>query len=133
MIRSILSSCSECWPPLRANEREQLAPCPPLVVGLRPGRLRHWYWLPSLFIAIALGVVAGLLGAVLGGLVLVWRGGSRPPRFSALVITADDLANVLWLDGQRVVLGRPYRVIYTDEMRPADCCRLRRMCLGLPE
>ena len=87
-----------------------------------------------------LGDAPGLLA---GGLVLSWRYRTWPPRVGTVVYfppavdsNTGSFVNsptpCLWLDSQRVVLGAPYRVIYRDELRPADFARLRRRCRGLP-
>jgi len=68
---------------------------------------------------------------VLGLVALGYRWQTLPPQHTALVYF-PELMPCLWLDSQRVVLGRPYRVVYRDELQPADFARLRRLCRGLP-
>ena len=99
--------------------------------GVRRGGLRQWAWSGWLLLALALTLLMGGAGFVLGVLSLGYRFCTLPPRHAALVYFPNHMP-CLWLDTQRVVLGRPYRVVYRDELQPADFARLRRLCRGLP-
>ena len=77
-------------------------------------------------------VLVGLPGLGLATLTLVYSVIRQPPRTGVWVISAEDIQNALWLDQHCVVLGKPYRVIYRDEVAPELFARLRRRCFGLP-
>lgn len=103
------------------------------MLGMRRGRLRVVDLVLVGLTCCALVLVSGVPGVVLAGLVGLGSLRRWPPRYAALVVTAEDLSHKLWLDDSRVVLGRPYRVLYRDELLAADFARLRRLCAGLPE
>ena len=115
----------------------------PAVFGFRRGSLRQWGWFLWLLVALAMALLGDVPGLVAGLLLLGFRRWTWPPRHGAVVffpLAASPNSGsllmsptpCLWLDPQRVVLGAPYRVIYRDELRPAEFARLRRLCRGLP-
>ena len=103
-----------------------------LILGFNRGLLRARSWVLTLILGGAMWVLIGLPGLGLALVVLLhglWR---QPPRSGVWLISAEDMRSPLWLDEHSVVLGKPYRVIYRDEVAPALFCRLRRRCYGLP-
>jgi len=104
----------------------------PLVLGVRPGRLRRRdNALPGLLIA-AMALLLGYWAVLPALLLLPWPGRSNKTH-GVLVVTPAECDDALWIDRSRVVLRAPWRVVYSDELTAPDYCRLRRLCLGLPE
>jgi len=77
-------------------------------------------------------LLIGLPGLGFAALTLIHGLVLLPPRTGVWLISEEDMQHPLWLDEHCVILGRPYRVIYRDEVRPELFCRLRRRCYGLP-
>jgi len=80
----------------------------------------------------AMCLLIGLPGLGLALVAVVHRLSSLPPRSGVWLISEADLQSALWLDESCVVLSKPYRVIYRDEVPPEIFARLRRRCYGLP-
>ena len=74
----------------------------------------------------------GWPGLVLALFVLIHNLIKLPPRSGVWLISEEDMQKPLWLDEYCVVLSKPYRVIYRDEVQPEMFARLRRRCYGLP-
>lgn len=103
-----------------------------LALPYQLGRLRYRSLLLKVLMAFAMVGLVGWIGTFVGIVVVVHAIVSWPAPTGLWVIRGADLGRGLWLDAQCVVLGRPYRVIYQDEVAAWQFCRLRRLCLGLP-
>lgn len=103
-----------------------------LALPYRLGRLRYRSLLLKVLVAITMVGLVGWIGMVAGVVVVIQAVVSWPAPRGLWVIRGEDLRRSLWLDTQCVVLGRPYRVIYQDEVAAQEFCQLRRLCLGLP-